>query len=69
MVGAMKFSRADLEQVLAEGQRLHIHVTGICTFAQDISATLADSAIETLQVIGKIEASPAVREVLERKRT
>jgi DNA-binding transcriptional ArsR family regulator len=69
MVGAMKFSRADLEQVLAEGQRLHIHVTGICTFAKDISAALADSAIETLQVIGKIEASSAVREVLERKRS
>ncbi|MEO8970514.1 MAG: helix-turn-helix domain-containing protein [Ktedonobacteraceae bacterium] len=69
MVGSMQFSRADLEQVLVEGQRLHIHVTGICKFAKDISATLADSAIEQLQVIGKIEASPAVREVLERKRT
>lgn len=69
MVGSMKFSRADLEQVLVEGQRLHIHVTGICSFAKDISAELADSAIEHLQVIGKIEASPAVREVLERKRT
>ncbi len=68
MVGSMQFSRADLEQVLAEGQRLHIHVTGICKFAKDISAALADSAIEQLQVIGKIEASAAVREVLERKR-
>lgn len=67
-VGSMTFSRADLEQVLVEGQRLHIHVTGICTFAKDISAVLADSAIERIQVIGKIEASPAVREVLERKR-
>lgn len=69
MVGSMQFSRADLERVLAEGQRLHIHVTGICTFAKDISAALADSAIEHIQVIGKIEASAAVREVLERKRT
>lgn len=68
MVGLMQFSRADLEQVLAEGQRLHIHVTGICKFAKDISAELADSAIEHIQVIGKIEASAAVREVLERKR-
>ena len=68
MVGTMQFSRADLEQVLAEGQRLHIHVTGICKFAKDISAGLADSAIAQIQVIGKIEASPAVREVLERKR-
>ncbi|HVB25850.1 MAG TPA: helix-turn-helix domain-containing protein [Ktedonobacteraceae bacterium] len=68
MVGTMQFSRADLEQVLAEGQRLQIHVTGICKFAKDISAELADSAIAQVQVIGKIEASPAVREVLERKR-
>ena len=67
-VGSIQFSREDLERVLAEGQRLRIHVTGICQFARDISAALADSAIEQLQVIGKIEASPAVREVLERKR-
>lgn len=67
-VGSIQFSREDLERVLAEGQRLHIHVTGICKFARDISAALADSAIEQLLVIGKIEASPAVREVLERKR-
>ena len=67
MVGSVQFSRADLEQALAEGQRLHIHVTGVCQFAKDISAELADSAIEQLQVIGKLVATPAVREVLERK--
>jgi DNA-binding transcriptional ArsR family regulator len=69
MVGSMQFSRADLEQVLADGQRLHVHVTGICQFAKDISAELANSAIEQLQVIGKLVATPAVREVLERKHT
>ncbi len=68
MVGIIEFSRADLEHALAEGRRLRIHVTGICKFAKDISVELANSAVEQVQVIGKIEASPAVREVLERKR-
>lgn len=67
-VGAVRYSRADLEKVLAEGQRLSIHVTGICQFAKDVSAELAEQAIEQVQVIGKIEASAAVRAVLERKR-
>ena len=68
MGGVAQFNRADLEQALAQGQRLRIHVTGICKFARDISVELADSAVEQVQVIGKIEASAAVREVLERKR-
>ena len=68
-VGAIHYDRAQLEKVLAEGKRLNINVTGICSFAKDISADLAEQAVEQFRLIGKLEASTAVREVLMRKRS
>jgi DNA-binding transcriptional ArsR family regulator len=67
-VGMAHFNRAQLERIVAEGRRLHINVTGICYFANDVSADLADQAIAELRLIGKLEAPAAVREVLLRKR-
>jgi hypothetical protein len=67
-VGAVSFNRAALEQVLAEGKRLRINVVGLCHFAQDVPADLADRTIERLQLVGELEASPAVRAVLQQKR-
>lgn len=68
-VGVTHISRADLEQALAEGKPLHIAVVGQCRFADDIDADLADRAIEQMNLIGKLEASPTVREVLMAKRS
>ena len=68
-VGAIHYTRTQLEQVVAEGKRLNIHVTGICSFAKDIPAELADDAVEHFHLVGKLEASAAVREVLLRKRS
>jgi DNA-binding transcriptional ArsR family regulator len=67
-VGALSYNRQELEQVIAEGRRLNLTVTGICTFANDVSADLADSAIEKFTLIGKLQAPPDVREVLMKKR-
>lgn len=67
-VGALSYNRQELEQIIAEGRRLNLTVTGICTFANDVSADLADSAIEKFTLIGKLQAPPDVREVLMRKR-
>ena len=66
-VGVASISRAELEQALAEGRRLRIRVVGICSFDRDISADLAERAIEHVQVIGKIQAPAKIRAVLERK--
>jgi len=68
-VGVASYNRAQLEKTLAEGKRLHINVTGICHFANDVSAELANSAIEQFHLIGKLEAPASVREVLLGKRT
>jgi DNA-binding transcriptional ArsR family regulator len=67
-VGPVSFNRHDLEKVVAEGRRLRLNVTGVCIFADDVSPELADQAIEQLHLVGKIQASSAVREVLLRKR-
>ena len=68
-VGVAHFKRDQLEKTLAEGKRLDIHVTGICQFADDISPDLAERAVEHIHLIGKLVASPAVREVLMKKRS
>lgn len=67
IVGATGYNRAELEKILAKGQRLNIEVVGICSFADDITADLADRAISHLRVVGKLYASPAVREALMKK--
>jgi DNA-binding transcriptional ArsR family regulator len=67
VVGTTSYDRAELEKTLAEGKRLNIEVVGICNFADDVSADLADRAVSQLRVIGKLNASPAVREVLMKK--
>ncbi len=64
VVGAVDYNRADLEQVLAEGKRLHINVIGICRFADDVDADLADRAVEFIHIVGKLIAPNSVREVL-----
>jgi len=67
-VGALNYDRQQLEKIVAEGQRLNVNVTGICTFASDISADLADRAIEKFTLIGQLQAPPEVRAVLMKKR-
>jgi DNA-binding transcriptional ArsR family regulator len=67
IVGAIDYHRADLEQLLTEGKRLHINVIGICRFADDVDADLADHTIEYFHIFGKLIASNAVREVLMAK--
>jgi len=67
VVGTASYNRAELEKTLAGGKRLNIEVVGICSFADDVTADLADRAISHLRIVGKLYASPAVREVLMRK--
>jgi DNA-binding transcriptional ArsR family regulator len=65
--GAVTFSRKDLEKVVARGERLDINVLGYCSFDGDITAELADRAIQRFRYRGVVSASPEVREVLKRK--
>jgi Arc/MetJ-type ribon-helix-helix transcriptional regulator len=63
-VGLQHFSRADLERVVAAGQRLQIQVVGLARIADDVTPDLASAAIESVTVLGAFQASVAVRRAL-----
>jgi Arc/MetJ-type ribon-helix-helix transcriptional regulator len=64
VVGQHRYSRKELEQVVAAGEKLHVHVLGLAVIEDDVPAELASAAITTIQVLGAFIASPAVREAL-----
>lgn len=63
-VGLQDYRRADLERVVAAGQRLQIQVVGLARIADDVTPDLARAAIESVTVLGAFQASPAVRRAL-----
>lgn len=67
VVGAAEYTRGDLLKARVEGRRLRISVIGLCHFATDIEAELADEVIESFTLVGKLTASPEVKDVLKHK--
>lgn len=63
-VGLQHYGRADLEKVVAAGQRLQVQVVGLARIADDVTPELARAAIESVTVLGAFQASPAVRQAL-----
>ena len=63
-VGLQHYGRADLETVVAAGQRLQVQVVGLARIADDVTPELARAAIESVTVLGAFQASPAVRRAL-----
>ena len=64
VLGMHRYSRAELEQVRADGQRLDIHVLGLAVIEDDVSPELASDAIASVQVLGAFIAAPAVKQAL-----
>jgi Arc/MetJ-type ribon-helix-helix transcriptional regulator len=64
VLGMHRYSRSELEQVVADGQRLDIHVLGLAVIEDDVSPELASSAIASVQVLGAFVAAPATRQAL-----
>ena len=63
-LGLSHYSREDLEAVRAAGETLHIQVLGLATIAADVTPDLARATIASVQVLGALHASPAVRQAL-----
>lgn len=63
-VGLQHYGRLDLERAVAAGQRLQIQVLGLARIADDVTPELALAAIESVTVLGALQASPAVRRAL-----
>lgn len=63
-LGLRYYSRADLEAVLAAGEKLQIHVLGLASIAEDVSPELAQATIDSIMVLGALHASAAVKAAL-----
>ena len=64
VLGVQHYGRADLEAVRDAGQRLAIRVLGLASIGDDVTPELAQATIESVEVLGALRASPAVKRAL-----
>ena len=64
-LGLSHYSRQDLEAGKAAGERLDIQVLGLATIAADVTPELARQTIASVQVLGALHASAAVKDALK----
>lgn len=63
-LGLHHFSRSDLDAVRAAGERLQLRVLGLASIAPDVSVELALDSIESILVLGALNASPELKAAL-----
>ena len=63
-LGIRHYSRDDLEQVKAAGERLRIKVLGLASIADDVPAALALATIDSITVLGALHASHELKTAL-----
>ena len=63
-LGLRHYSRDDLETARSAGQTLHIRVLGLASIAQDVTPELARATIASVEVLGALHASAAVKAAL-----
>ncbi|WP_394789019.1 CopG family transcriptional regulator [Rhodoferax sp.] len=64
VLGMQHFSQADLLAVQAANQKLQVRVLGLASIGHDVSPELALATIDSLEVLGALHASPAVKAAL-----
>ena len=64
VLGMHHYSKADLEAALQAGERLQIQVLGMASIAADVTAELALATIDSIFVLGTLQASIAVKKAL-----
>lgn len=63
-LGLRRYGRAELEAARDAGAPLAISVLGLASIAADVTPELARAAIASVEVLGTLQASPAVRAAL-----
>jgi len=63
-VGLREFGKDELEKVRRDGETLSIRVLGLARIAGDVSGELAHATIESITVLGALQASDAVKRAL-----
>lgn len=64
VLGLQDYSRRDLEAVRKSGTKLRIQALGLVRIAEDVSPALARDTIESIAVLGALQASAAVKAAL-----
>jgi Arc/MetJ-type ribon-helix-helix transcriptional regulator len=64
VLGMQHYTRYDLEAVCTAGEKLQISVLGLVSIAEDVSPELALATIDSIEVLGALRASAAVKAVL-----
>lgn len=64
VLGLQDLSKRDLEAVRKSKTKLRIQALGLVRIAADVSAALAVETIESIAVLGALQASPAVKAAL-----
>jgi len=64
VLGLQRYSRQDLEALKSAGQKLQIQVLGLASIADDVPAELALATIDSIFVLGALQASQAVKAAL-----
>ena len=64
VLGLQHYTRRDLEALRAAGEKLEIRVLGLASIADDVSPELALATIDSIDVLGALRASPAVKAAL-----
>jgi Arc/MetJ-type ribon-helix-helix transcriptional regulator len=63
-LGLRHYTRQTLEAAKERGEPLHIQVVGLAVIADDVSPELARETIASIQVLGALQASAAVKAAL-----
>lgn len=63
-LGIREYSRADLEALKRAGTKLHIKVVGLARIAPDVTPELALATIQSIAVLGALQASAEVKSAL-----
>jgi Arc/MetJ-type ribon-helix-helix transcriptional regulator len=64
VLGLQDYSKRDLEAVHKSGTKLRIQALGLVRIAEDVSPGLARDTIESIAVLGALQASAAVKAAL-----
>ena len=64
VLGLQHYTRRDLEEVRAKGQKLQIQVLGLVSIDDDVTPDLATATIDSLVVLGALRASAEVKAAL-----
>ncbi|MFC3529492.1 CopG family transcriptional regulator [Paracoccus mangrovi] len=68
-LGLFDITRADLEAMATAGEKLRLKVVGLARIAADVTPELAEATIGSLNVLGSLQASKAVKAALKDRTT